>query len=73
MKIRILVAAGLVLGVALFAFFVPVVYPTCFPPTCRVDGHACMGGCIPFTSSVSYWLVGYGGTSFLGAYQVHWP
>ena len=64
---------GLVLVAALFVFFAPVAYPTCFPLTCRVDGHACMGGCIPFTSSVIFWSVGYGGTSFHGDYQVTWP
>jgi len=51
---------ALVLGFA-FAFFVPVVYPDCFPLTCREYGHACMGGCIPVTGSITYWVTGYGG------------
>ena len=58
---RRLVVAVVVAGVALFAFFVPVVYPTCYPLTCRVDGHPCMGLCIPDTGSVAYWVSGYGG------------
>lgn len=50
-----------VLGVALFAFLVPVIYPDCFPVTCRVDGRVCLGGCMPNTGSITYWYSGYGG------------
>jgi hypothetical protein len=52
---------GLVLGVALFTFFVPVVYPDCYPLTCRTDGHPCVGTCIPATGSITFWATGYGG------------
>jgi hypothetical protein len=51
---------AVVLGFA-FAFFVPVVYPDCYPLTCRTDGHACVGACFPAIGSITYWVTGYGG------------
>lgn len=54
-------ALAIVAGLVLFAFFVPVIYPACYPMICRNQGHACVGSCFPSIGSISYWLFGYGG------------
>ena len=61
MKHKNLIVALMVVAIAMFVFFVPVVYPDCYPLTCRSYGHACMGLCLPSTGSISHWITGYGG------------
>ena len=46
---------------ALFVFFVPVVYMTSYPVFCTTSGHPCVGDWTPVTGSISYWLFGWGG------------
>jgi hypothetical protein len=62
---------GLVLGVALFAFFVPVIYDPPFPQCPHT-----IPSCLPYQSSgaylvsITYFYTGHGGTYYYNAYQV---
>ena len=59
---KALAIIAIIAGLVLFAFFVPVIYPDCYPVmSCHIQGHVCVGSCFPSTGSISYWLFGYGG------------
>jgi hypothetical protein len=63
---------GLVVGIALFAFFVPVVYDPPFPQSSECP----LATCHPYQASgaylvsITYFYTGHGGTYYYNAYQV---
>ncbi len=59
-----------------FAFFVPAVnvtFPVLDSLSCILtQGHPCMGGALPVTGSITFWLFGFGGSILSGEYRVNW-